>query len=58
MEEKKLKDFMKKHLYVGVKLNREERTQIEEFCIKNEISISDLVRYSVKKVINEVTLAK
>lgn len=53
MTDKNLNDLKKKHRYIGIKLSRDERKQIEDFCKKNDISISNMVRYSVKKVINE-----
>lgn len=53
MKDKNLDDLKKKYRFIGIKLSRDERKQIEQFCAKNDISISNLVRYSVKKVINE-----
>lgn len=53
MKDKNLEDLKKKHSYIGIKLSRDERNQIEQFCTKNDISISNLVRFSVKKVISK-----
>jgi len=58
MQEKSLADLKKKHKYIGIKLSSDERQQIVSFCKENDISISDLVRFSVKKVINKAKVEK
>jgi len=52
MEETSLLELQKKHRYIGIKISRSEREMIDKFCKENDISISDLIRFSVKKVIN------
>lgn len=51
MEEINFKKMQKRRHFIGIKVSNYEKAQIEEFCRKNEITISDLVRESVTAAI-------
>lgn len=53
MSEINLKEFQKKESRLFIKMTRYEKGLLVEFCKRNQVSISDLVREALKKVINE-----
>jgi hypothetical protein len=49
------KDLQKKNVRIGIRLSTLEKKELDEFCEKNSISISNLTRYALNQVINENT---
>ena len=45
--------FDLKKAQIGVRISKTERANIEGFCQKNGVIISELVRYAVRKALNE-----
>mgnify|MGYP004704294687 CR=1 FL=1 len=55
MEVVNLKEIQKKESRLFIKMSRYEKSQLVDFCKRNQVSISDLVRETLKKVINQKT---
>ncbi len=53
LEELYFNHFHKKKKHVGFRVSEYEKDQIDQFCQKEQISISDFLRYAIRKVINE-----
>ena len=50
------KDLQKKNVRIGIRLSTLEKKELDEFCEKNSISISNLTRYALNQVItNKMT---
>lgn len=43
----------KKEKHVGFRVSEYEKDQIDQFCHREQISITDFLRYAIRKVINE-----
>lgn len=52
MEELEFNDLKKKKRHIGFRVSNYERKQLEDFCKKEDISITDFLRYAIRKVIN------
>ena len=46
-------DLRKKKVHLGIRISTAERKMLFEFCKREQISITDLVRYAIRKVIKE-----
>ena len=54
MEEKiDFKEMQKKEVRIGVRVSLAERALLNDFCKKNGVLISDFIRYSIRKVMND-----
>ena len=53
MEAVNFKEMQKKTERLFVPVTPFEKEKIRDFCSKNQISISDLVRHALKKVLSE-----
>ena len=53
MEQVDFKKMKKKEERIFVKLSPFEKEELKQFCTKHEITISDLVRYGITKVMDE-----
>jgi uncharacterized protein (DUF1778 family) len=53
MKNIELKDVRKKNLRIGIRLSIDERQALDEFCKKEEISITDFIRIAIRKVVND-----
>ena len=49
------KDLQKKNVRIGIRLSTLEKKELDEFCEKNSISISNLTRYALNRVITKNT---
>jgi len=52
MEELNFNDLRKKKNHIGFRVSEYERQQLEDFCMKEQISITSFLRYAIRKVIN------
>ena len=43
----------KKKKHIGFRISEYEKNQIDQFCEREQISITDFLRYAIRKVINE-----
>ncbi|QGY44165.1 ribbon-helix-helix protein, CopG family [Maribellus comscasis] len=48
-----LKDVRKKNLRIGIRLSKDERAALDEYCRKENISITNFIRIALRKVVNE-----
>lgn len=55
MENLNFEDLRKKKVHLGIRVSEAERKMLFEFCQCEQISITDLVRYAIRKVIKEKT---
>ena len=53
MENLILNNLRKKKIHIGLRVSEAERNMLNEFCRREQISITDLVRYAIRKVINQ-----
>jgi hypothetical protein len=53
MEKEKINQMQKKHVRIGIRISPAEKENLEAFCLKKGIVLSELVRYSIRKVVNE-----
>jgi len=53
MKHLKFFEIERKRARIGVRMSEEERAKLDEFCNKNEVILSSLVRNSIRKVISE-----
>jgi hypothetical protein len=53
MEKEKIKQMQKKHVRIGIRISPAEKETLEAFCQKKGIVLSELVRYSIRQVVNE-----
>ena len=58
MKKLNFNDLRKKKRHIGMKVSEFEEKEIKAFCEREQISISDLLRYGLRKVINEKTQVK
>jgi hypothetical protein len=54
MEELKFNDLQKKTRNIGFKVSELEREQLEAFCKRRQITITDFLRYAIRMVINKM----
>jgi len=54
MEELKFNDIQKKTRNIGFKVSEYEREQLEAFCQRQQITITDFLRYAIRLVINKM----
>ena len=52
MEDLTFNDLRKKKVHIGFRVSEYERNQLEKFCAKEQISITDFLRFAIRKVIN------
>lgn len=50
MEKIIFKDMQKRDLQIGVKVSHYEKERLDNFCSRHNVTISDLVRYSLRKI--------
>ncbi|WP_297092206.1 hypothetical protein [uncultured Draconibacterium sp.] len=55
MDELKFSELRKKTQWVGIRITKEERDQLDKICSEEQISKTDFIRYSFRKAINEKT---
>lgn len=55
MEKLNFKELQKKQTRIGVRLSPFEKEKLDEFCLENNISISNLTRYALMQVIAKKT---
>ena len=53
MENLNFDDLKKKKIHLGIRVSNAERKMLADFCAREQISITDLVRFEIRKVINE-----
>lgn len=53
MDELKFSELKKKTQWVGIRISKSERDELETLCQREQISITDFIRYSIRKVMNE-----
>lgn len=53
MEVVSFKEMQKKDRLIVVKISKAEKDRLFEFCHKKGVTVSDLIRHSLRKVINE-----
>lgn len=53
MENIDLKQVRKKTLRIGIRLSTDERAALDEYCQKEQITITDFIRIAIRKVVNE-----
>lgn len=53
MEPLNFNHLRKKKRHIGFRVSEHERQQLKRFCQKEQISITDFLRYAIRKVINE-----
>ena len=53
MKDLNFDDLRKKKIHVGIRVSESERKMIIEFCQREQITVTNLVRYSIRKVINQ-----
>jgi hypothetical protein len=53
MEPINFKEMQKKNHRIGIKLSKVERDRLFQFCQKKGVTVSELIRQSFLKVINE-----
>ncbi len=53
MENLKISELRKKKRHIGIRVSDEERVALDEFCKREQISITDFFRIAVRKVVNE-----
>lgn len=54
MKELKFNDLQKKTRNIGFKVSEFEREQLLAFCKRQQITITDFLRYSIRMVINKM----
>jgi uncharacterized protein (DUF1778 family) len=53
MENLIISELRKKKRHIGIRVSDEERAALDEFCQREQISITDFFRIAVRKVVNE-----
>ena len=53
MEPLKFNHLRKKRRHIGFRVSEQERKQLMDFCNQEQISITDFLRYAIRKVVNE-----
>ncbi|WP_297097536.1 hypothetical protein [uncultured Draconibacterium sp.] len=53
MKDLSITELRKKNLKIGFRISEEERNAIEQFCQKEQISLSDFFRLAIRKVTNQ-----
>lgn len=53
MEPLNFNHLRKKKRHIGFRLSEPERKQLINFCEQEQISITDFLRYAIRKVVNE-----
>ena len=49
----KFNDLRKKKVHIGIRVSEHERKQLEIFCQREQISITNFLRYAIRVAINE-----
>ncbi len=58
MENLNFNDLRKRKIHVGIRVSETERKEILAFCEREQITVTNLVRYAINKVINQRSLKK
>jgi len=53
MEELNFNDLRKRKIHVGIRVSEAERKEILAFCEREQITVTNLVRFAINKVINQ-----
>ena len=53
MENLKISELRKRKRHIGIRVSDEERIALDEFCQREQISISAFFRIAVRKVVND-----
>jgi len=53
MEDLRINDLRKKTRHIGIRVSDEERSALEQFCQREQISMTDFFRIAIRKVVNE-----
>lgn len=53
MKDLKINELRKKNLRFGFRVFEEERTVVENYCSREQISMTDFFRIAIRKVIND-----
>ena len=53
MDKLDFNQFDLKRKRIGVRISEKEKAKLDEYCNKNEVILSSLVRNSIRKVISE-----
>lgn len=51
MEKIDFNEMQKKDLRIGIRLSAYEKERLDNFCESHNVTISDLVRHSLKKIL-------
>lgn len=53
MKDLQINELRKKPSHIGIRISNEERETLEQFCQREQISITNLVRFAIRQVINQ-----
>ena len=53
MKDLNFDDLRKKKIHVGIRVSESERKMIIEFCQREQITVTNLVRFAIQQVINQ-----
>lgn len=53
MKDLNLTELRKKKKHIGIRVSVEEREALDEYCQKEQISITDFFRIAIRKVVKE-----
>lgn len=53
MKDLNIFDLRKKTCHIGIRVSNEERKALEQFCEREQISITSFFRIAIRKVVNE-----
>jgi antitoxin component of RelBE/YafQ-DinJ toxin-antitoxin module len=51
MEKIDFKEMQKKDLRIGIRLSAYEKEKLDDFCYSHNVTISDVIRHSLKKIL-------
>jgi hypothetical protein len=54
MEKIDFKEMQKKDLRIGIRLSAYEKERLDDFCQSHNVTISDLIRHSLKTILKSV----
>ena len=54
MKQIDLNEMQKKNVRIGIRLSAYEKERLDEFCESHNVTISDLVRHSLKTILKSV----
>lgn len=54
MEKIDFNEMQKKDLRIGIRLSAFEKEKLDEFCKSHNVTISDLIRHSLKNIFKSV----